>query len=156
MDAVNGARRLHYTYAEYLDVEAHSDVRHEYFDGDIFAMAGGTPEHGFLTSRVVQLVGNQLARPCRVGSSDVKIATATGLTTYPDVSVICGPPLRDPRDALALTNPVLLVDVTSPSTDEYDRGDKLDHYRSIESLQTVLIVSHIEPRVTAVRREGAG
>jgi Uma2 family endonuclease len=145
---------MHYTYAEYLDVEAHSDVRHEYLDGEIFAMAGGSPEHGFLASRLAQMIGNQLERPCRVGSSDVKITTATGLTTYPDLSVICGPLHRDPRDAQAVTNPILVVEVTSPSTEAYDRGDKLEHYRSISSVRTVLIVAHGERRITMVQRDG--
>src|SRR5688500_4716626 len=117
-------------------------------------MAGGTPEHAFLASRVGQLIGNQLVRPCRVGSSDMKIATESGLTTYPDLSVICGPPRRDPRDTIAVTNPVVLVAVTSPSTEEYARGATLDHYRSIDSVRAILIVSHAEPRVTAVRRDG--
>lgn len=152
-----GARRLHHTYAEYLEVEAMSTVRHEYLDGEIYAMAGGTPEHGILASRLANLIGNQLPPGCRVASSDVKVAVlATGLATYPDLSVTCGPLARDPRDPLAITNPVLLVEVTSNSTEDYDRGDKLSHYRQIEGLQAVLLVSHTGKRVTAVTREAAG
>jgi Uma2 family endonuclease len=150
-----GPRRLHHTYAEYLEVEALSSVRHEYLDGEIYAMAGGAPEHGILAGRLAALLGNQLPTRCRVASSDVEIAVvATGLATYPDLSVSCGPLARDSRDPLAVTNPVLLVEVTSNSTEDYDRGDKLSHYRQIEGLQGVLLVSHRGKRITAVTREG--
>jgi len=152
---VTFARGLHHTYAEYLEVEARSDVRHEYLDGEIYAMAGGTPEHAILAGRVGALLSAQLERECRLASSDMKVAiVATGLTTYPDLSIVCGPLERDPRDPNAVTNPLLLVEITSPSTQDYDRGDKLEHYRRIASLQVVLIVSHAEPRVTVVRRDG--
>lgn len=152
-----GARRVHHTYAEYLEVEALSSVRHEYLEGEIYAMAGGTPEHGILAARIAALLGAQLPPECRVASSDVKVSVvATGLATYPDLSVICGPLVRDGRDAHAVTNPILLVEVTSTSTEDYDRGDKLSHYRQIEGLQTILLISHRGKRITAVTRAGDG
>ena len=151
------ARRLHYSYAEYLDVERQSSVRHEYLDGEIYAMAGGTPEHGILASRVAALIAGRLPEGCRVGNSDVKInVLATGLRTYPDASVICGALQRDPKDELAVTNPVLLVEVTSASTEDYDRGDKLSHYKQIDSLKAVLLVSHATKRLTVVERGPEG
>lgn len=149
------ARRLHHTYEQYLEVERLSSVRHEFLDGEIYAMAGGTPEHGILAARITSLLGARLPAGGRVASSDVKIGIpATGLATYPDVSVVCGPLVRDPRDAQAVTNPVLLVEVTSPSTEDYDRGDKLSHYRQIPSLGTVLLVSHSTKCVTVIERIG--
>ena len=76
-----------------------------------------------------------VGRPCRVFSSDVRVRVrATGLTTYPDVSVVCGAIERDPEDAQTLVNPVLVVEVLSPSTEAYDRGAKARHYQQLPSL----------------------
>jgi len=151
---VSTARRLHHTYDQYLEVERLSSVRHEFLDGEIYAMAGGTPEHGILAARVTALLAARVPAGCHVASSDVKIfIEATGLATYPDVSLVCGPLVRAARDSLALTNPVLLVEVTSPSTEDYDRGDKLSQYRQIPSLQAVLLVSHASKRITVVQRD---
>jgi Uma2 family endonuclease len=148
------ARRLHNTYDQYLEVERLSSVRHEFLDGEIYAMAGGTPEHGILAARVTALLAAGVPAGCHVASSDVKIfIEASGLATYPDVSVVCGPLARATSDSLALTNPVLLVEITSASTEDYDRGDKLSHYRQLPSLQVVLIVSHSSRRVTVVQRD---
>ncbi|MEW5741347.1 MAG: Uma2 family endonuclease [Myxococcota bacterium] len=149
------ARRLHYTYEEYLAVEELSELRHEYLDGEIYAMAGGTPEHAALAARVLLEIGSKLSE-CTPLTSDLRVrAEATGLTTYPDASFVCGPALRSAIDKTAVTNPTVLVEVTSPSTEDYDRGDKLSHYKQIPSVRAVLIVSHATPRVTVVEREGA-
>lgn len=151
------ARKLHYTYDEYLEIERRSDVRHEYLDGEIYAMAGGTPEHAVLAGQLTALLARALPPGCRVASSDLKVSVAvTGLYTYPDVSVICGAFVRDLRDPNAVTNPVLVVEVTSNSTEDYDRGAKLDQYQSIVTLQTVLIVSHRARRLTLVSRSADG
>jgi Uma2 family endonuclease len=86
---------------------------------------------------------------CTVFSSDMRLRIgASDLTTYPDVSVVCGKVQRAADDPLAITNPGVIVEVTSPSTKEYDRGEKLDRYRSIPSLQAVLILSHRGPTIT--------
>ncbi|MBL9037151.1 MAG: Uma2 family endonuclease [Archangium sp.] len=151
------ARRLHYTYRDYLDVEQMSDARLEFYNGEIYAMAGGTPEHAFLAAACSAQLTAQLPKGCRVASSDLKISVVeTGLSTYPDLSVVCGPAERDARDANAVTNPVLLVEVTSPSTQDYDRGEKLSHYKQISSLQCVVIVGHAEKCVTLVQRTASG
>jgi Uma2 family endonuclease len=152
-----GARQLHYTYAEYLALEEESSVRHEYLDGEIYAMAGGSPDHAALAAAVIALVRGQLAPGCRVFTSDLRVRIpATGLTTYPDVAVVCGKTIRAADDPIAVVNPVLLVEVTSPSTEDYDRGAKLLHYRALSSVQEVLIVSHREPQLTLHRRDGDG
>ena len=147
-----------YSLEEYSVLEETSNVRHEYLDGHIYAMAGGTPEHGGLCANLIAILSNALEnRACRVFTSDVRVRIqATGLDTYPDASVICGRIERDAVDRNALTNPVFLAEVTSPTTESYDRGQKLDHYNGIPSLREVLIVSHDERRVEVWRRGGDG
>lgn len=151
------ARRLHYTYAEYLALEEESSVRHEYLEGEIYGMAGGSPDHAALAAVVIRLVGSQLQRECRVFTSDLRVRVpGSGLSTYADAAVVCGRTQRATDDALAVVNPVVLVDVTSPSTEEYDRGEKLRHYMRLPSVREILIVSHREPRLTLHRREEPG
>jgi Uma2 family endonuclease len=150
------ARRLHYTYEQYLGLEEESSVRHEYLDGEIYAMAGGSPDHAALAAVVIRLLGSNLPPGCRVFTSDLRVRIqGTGLSTYPDAAVVCGRTQRAPDDALAVVNPVLLIEVTSQSTEDYDRGEKLRHYKHLPSLREVLIVSHREPWLTVHRREGA-
>lgn len=147
-------RHLHYTYEEYLALEEESTVRHEFLDGEIYAMAGGSPDHAALAAAVIAALGSRLPAGCRIFTSDLRLRIpATGLSTYPDAAVVCGPTERAPEDRLAVTNPVLLVEVTSPSTEDYDRGEKLRHYKSLPSVREILIVSHREPRLTVHRRQ---
>ena len=115
------------TFAEYLALEEKSDTKHELVDGEIFAMAHGTPEHGRLAVRMARLLGNALeGKPCEVFSSDVRVRVlATGLATYPDVSVVCGRMEIDPENRNTITNPIVLVEVLSDSTESYDRSIKL-------------------------------
>jgi Uma2 family endonuclease len=151
------ARRVHYTYGEYLALEEENSTRHEYLDGEIYAMAGGTPDHAALAGIAIRLLGNGLRPGCRVFTSDLRVhIAATGLATYPDGTVICGKSARSSDDRLAVVNPVLLLEVTSPSTEDYDRGEKLRNYQQLPSLREVLIVSHREARVTLVRRDEEG
>jgi Uma2 family endonuclease len=154
---VSTARRVHCTVEDYLAVEAQSALKHEFYDGEIFAMAGGKPEHAWLAGEVIAGLRGQLPVACRVGSSDLRLSIeSTGLLTYPDVFVVCGTPSLDRRDPHAVTNPVLLVEVTSPSSEDYDRGEKLSHYKQIASLSCVLLVSHRARRVTAIERSDSG
>jgi Uma2 family endonuclease len=147
-------REVHYTYAEYLALEDESSIRHEYLDGEIYAMAGGTPDHAALAAAAIRILGSSLQPGCRVFTSDLRVRiAASGLSTYPDGAVVCGRTLRAADDQIAVVNPVLLVEVTSASTEAYDRGEKLRHYQQLASVQEVLIVSHREPRVTLVRRQ---
>lgn len=149
------ARRLHYTYQQYLEALSMSELRLEYYDGDIFAMAGGTPEHGMLAAGLIATLSRSLPANCRVMTSDVKVRVlATGLSTFPDVSVVCGSLERAPDDSNCITNPTLLVEVLSPSTEDYDRGEKLSHYKQLPSLGAVLLVSHSTPRITVIQRNG--
>jgi Uma2 family endonuclease len=117
--------------------EASSNVKHEYLDGQIYAMAGGTPEHAALAAAVVgQLYAQLREGRCRVYNSDLRVRVpATGLLTYPDATVMWGPRQRDAEDEYAITNPTLIVEVLSRSTEEYDRGDKFEHCKRSSSLR---------------------
>jgi Uma2 family endonuclease len=146
--------KLNYTYADYLGFEASSNVKHEFLGGQIYAMAGGTPEHAALAAAAITLLGPQLrGGECRPYNSDLRVRTPTGLTTYPDVTIVCGPREIDGIDPLAVTNPRLIVEVLSRSTEEYDSGDKFEHYKTFPSLREYVLVSYRE-RSVEVRRRG--
>jgi Uma2 family endonuclease len=146
------------TYAEYLHLEAESLEKHEFFDGTILSMAGGTPTHAALAGRVAYLLGGALrGRPCLVYASDLRVqVTATTLTTYPDLSVICGPVRTAPSDTNAATNPTVLVEVLSPNTEAYDRGEKFAQYRRIASLVDYVLVGSEEALVEVFHRQADG
>jgi Uma2 family endonuclease len=150
--------RVHYTRAEYIAFERSSNVKHEYLDGVIYAMAGGSPDHAAIAANVIAALGLALRdRPFRVYTSDLRIRVAeTGLETYPDVTVVPVPAEIDPVDRHVVTNPIVLVEVTSPSTEEYDRGEKLGHYQRMPSLREVVLVGHREKLVDVVRRTAGG
>jgi Uma2 family endonuclease len=152
------ARLARYTYEEYRCFEEATDAKHEYLGGQILAMAGGTPEHAALSTAIIGLLERKLAAvPCYPFSSDLRVRVrATGLATYPDVTIICGDLERDPQDPNAAVNPTVLVEVLSSSTEEYDRGEKSAHYRRIPSLQEYLLVSHRERRIERWRRGSTG
>lgn len=150
LSGVTSAFPLHrYTYQDYVWLEEESSTRHEFLDGEIVAMAGGTPEHAAMAAEIIgQLRDHLRSGPCRVFTSDLGVRVqATGLATYPDASVVCGPTERDPDKKTNVLNPRVLVEVTSDSTEDYDRGEKLEHYQQIPSLEAVVIVSHREPRL---------
>jgi Uma2 family endonuclease len=154
---VHPARRHRYTYADYLALEATSSVRHEFFEGEIYAMAGGTPTHAALAAMIISLTGSRLPAGCRIYSSDLRIRVVeSGMSTYPDVTVVCGPVARAADDPMAVINPTLLVEVTSPSTEDYDRGEKLTHYQRMPSVQEVLLVSHRSASLVLHRRSESG
>lgn len=146
-----------YTWHDYLLLARSSNIKLEFFDGEIFAMAGGTPEHSALAMAVGIALGGQLeGRPCRVYNSDLRVRVlATGLGTYPDVTVVCGPPEYDPDDRDTITNPTVLIEVLSNTTEEYDRGKKFDSYQQIPALREYVLVSQRE-RLLEVFRRGEG
>src|SRR5262245_48637801 len=114
----SAARRLHYTYQEYLALEDESPIRHEYLDGEIYAMAGGTPDHAALAAAAISILARLAPAGCRTFTSDLRVRIpATGLSTYPDGAVVCGRTARAADDHLSVVNPILLIEVTSPSTE---------------------------------------
>ena len=151
------AKRLHYGYDEYLRSLEISELKLEYCDGVIYAMAGGTRAHAQLSAAVIVAMHASLPKSCRISTSDMKIRVeASDLSTFPDASVICGAPTTSSKDDNAITNPALLVEVTSKSTEDYDRGDKLSHYKQIPALRAVLFVSHRTRSITCVERSATG
>lgn len=152
--------RLHrYTYADYLAVELTSSTKHEFYDGEIYAMAVGTTEHAALSAEVVRLLGNAIGtRSCRVYTSDLRVyVQSVGLATFPDASVICGDPVQhEPSPRSTALNPLILVEVTSDSSEDYDTGFKLEAYQTIPSLADYVVVSHRERCITVHHREADG
>ncbi|MFI5299659.1 MAG: Uma2 family endonuclease [Polyangiales bacterium] len=140
MSAVSSVSRL--SYDAYLALERSSDLKHEFLDGEVWAMAGGTPPHSRVKTDLLAAVSFALrGKPCLEYDSDLKVRVeATRLTTYPDLTVICGPMQRSKIDPNAATNPTLLVEVISPSTESWDTGAKFRHYGRIESLREILYI----------------
>jgi Uma2 family endonuclease len=153
-----GAPRHRYSFPEYLELEEMAGVRHEFYSGEIYAMAGGTPEHAAMAAAITALLGRQLVSTvCRVYSSDLRVRVLeTGLATYPDVTVVCGGSERDPESPTHVTNPKVVIEVTSPGTAEYDRTEKLSHYQRIPSLAAIILVDHASPRVDVWTRGSDG
>ncbi len=152
------AERLSLPYAEYLAREANSDVKHEYVNGEVYAMAGGTIEHGALIFQVGGLIRAALANgPCIGFSSDVRVRiSAFNRSYYPDLSVVCGKVERASDDSQAIVNPTVIVEVLSESTELYDRGEKSWHYRTLPSLREYVLVSQDKKRVEVFERGANG
>lgn len=143
-----------FTFAEYIRLERDSGTKHELLDGVAYAMAGGSADHAALAVAVSTALSVQLAgRPGRVFSSDLRVRSrATGLTTYADTTVVCGHVEPDPEDPHTVLNPIVLVEVLSPSTEEYDRGAKLGHYKTIPALREIALVAHDRAEIEIHRR----
>lgn len=151
--------RHRYTFAEYLAYEADSGMKHEYDDGDIVAMAGGSRRHNALAAAVTAALYAARKRDYVVFQSDQRVRiSATGRTTYPDVSMVCGSIEGDPGDpgGATITNPTVIVEVLSPSTEHDDRGSKWQHYQQLESLREYVLVSQDQPRLEYYRRLAGG
>ncbi len=151
------ARHLHYSYEDYLRSLEQSELKLEYCAGVIYAMAGGTPTHAELGAAAISILRQALLGKCTVYTSDAKVRVeVTDFSVFPDVSVVCGERLVSAIDGNAIVNPTVLIEVTSRSTEEYDRGEKLRHYQRLPSLRAVLFISHRERQVSVVERSGAG
>ncbi len=144
------------TVVEYLRFEARANEKHEYIDGEIIAMAGGTARAALIAAEVIRHLGNALeGKPYRVYTSDLRVRVARqAFLTYPDASIICGPVAFDPDDPKGTTvlNPRVLIEVLSPSTEAYDRGEKFKRYRRIASLEEFVLVSLDLPRIEVFHR----
>ncbi len=137
------------TWPEYLELERTSSEKHEYLRGEVWAMAGGTPEHGRLSLRIGRLLGNALERRrCNVYPSDVRVRVrATDRATYPDSFVVCDRVEYDPDDQNTIINPTVIVEVLSPGTEASDRGEKFSHYQRLASLKEYVLVSQDTKRL---------
>jgi Uma2 family endonuclease len=148
--------RRRVSYAEYVQLEAISDVRHEYIAGAIVAMAGGSVEHGRLITQLTGLLWRALqGRSCVVLPADVRVRIrASDRATYPDLHVVCRDVERDPDDDHAVVNPTVIIEVLSERTAESDRGDKFADYRRLRALREYVLVSQSERRIDVFRRDG--
>ena len=149
--------KTRYTLQEYLDLERSREARHEFLNGDVFAMGGASWPHALIVSNLIASLKTPLRkRGCHVTSNDLRVkVSVTGLYTYPDITVVCGKPqLEQPGDTLL--NPQAIVEVLSDSTEAYDRGKKFEHYRAIESLTDYLLVSQNEVLVEHYSRQPDG
>jgi Uma2 family endonuclease len=145
-----------YTVEEYVNIENHTELKHEYFRGDIRAMSGGTIEHARIVGAVIgELAGQLREGPCVAYSSELRVRIRD-VITYPDASVVCGEARSDTEDRFAVLNPLLIVEVTSPSTAKYDRGAKWGAYQRIPSLREFVLVSHRKQVVEVFRRNADG
>lgn len=146
------------SYAEYLAFEEAAEGRHEFVDGEIFAMSGGTPRHARLQLAVGGLLYAALAgRKCVPYGPDLRIYFVDeDASAYADAAVVCGKPHCPPQDPRAITNPTVLCEVLSPSTEAYDRGRKFERYRGLPTVKEYVLVAQDRPLVEVFRREADG
>ena len=142
-------RQPHLTPEEYLALERTAEYKSEYVAGEICAMAGASERHVSIVANLMYiLVGQLKGRPCKTYANDLRLKVSpTGLYTYPDVLVVCGPPRFADEQQDTLLNPVVLIEVLSESTEAYDRGKKFDHYRALTSVSDYLLVSQDQHKI---------
>jgi Uma2 family endonuclease len=143
---------------EYLTIDAESELKQEYLNGVVIAMAGASPRHNLIATNIATAFGRVLGdTPCRVFNSDQRVRVgSTGAYVYPDVTVVCDEPHFTDERPQSLENPLLVVEVLSPSTEDHDRGRKLAHYRHLGSVREILLVDPNEHRVEHYRRLSGG
>ena len=152
-------QRKYISPEEYLTAERESLEKHEYFGGEIFQIAGASGEHNTISGNAYASLHFQLKKlPCKSYQSDMRVyIPKTGLYTYPDIAVVCGKPVFLPDGQLdTLTNPVLIIEVLSSSTEGYDKGVKFDNYRSLESLREYVLISQDSKRVIRYTKQSDG
>ena len=149
-----------FSIEEYLRNEEKSQTKHEYHEGEILAMSGGTFEHSLISANFARELGVRLmGSPCVVLESNMRVRIQVAPRyVYPDVTVVCGPPQFDPQDLRRTTiiNPRVIVEVLSDSTEAYDRGEKFTRYREIESFEEYVLVSQRDPMVETFTRQSDG
>lgn len=156
---MNAAPIIKYTAEEYLELEEASLEKNEFYRGEIFAMAGGTIEHNQITRNTLSLIDSYLSKTdkCQIFPSDLKIHVLTNsLFTYPDLSIICDEIETFGKRKNTVTNPTVLIEVLSASTQDYDRGAKFKLYRDIESLKEYILISSLETLVEKYDKQADG
>ncbi|HEX7839233.1 MAG TPA: Uma2 family endonuclease [Kofleriaceae bacterium] len=143
------------SYADYLAAEQNSDFRHEFLDGVIVAMAGGSDEHNAVAGRLARLLGNRETGHCRYYTPDQRFWIASRRRgRYADGSIICGPPEHPAHDEQATTNPAVVIEVLSPSSEGDDDGDKRSDFQSLASVEAYVLVAQDQRQVKVYRRTG--
>ncbi len=151
------AEKRRYTVEEYLTMERASETKHEYYQGEIFAMSGASRKHNLISGNLITALNIQLrGQPCEVYGGDQRVKVSpTGLYTYPDLSIACSEPKFEDTGLETLLNPKLIVEVLSESTEGYDRGEKFAQYRTLESFEEYVLVSQQRHRVEVFTRQDA-
>jgi len=146
------------TPQEYLIRERQAAIKSEFYQGEIFAMGGGSPKHSLIAANFVREAGNALKdKPCAVFNSDLRVQVqSTGLYTYPDATIVCGELEFDDDQRDTIINPTVLMEVLSDSTEKYDRGKKSSHYRQIASLKELILIALDRPHVERFTRQASG
>ncbi|RMF81332.1 MAG: Uma2 family endonuclease [Chloroflexi bacterium] len=147
--------REQWTEEAYLEFERRSEGKHEYLAGHVIAMTGASNAHNLIAgSTYYSLYGQLRNRLCNIYMSDMRVrVSATGLYTYPDIAVVCGEAQFADEHVDTLLNPTLIIEVLSPSTEQYDRGKKFQHYRQLESLQSYVLIAQDEARIEHFSRQ---
>jgi len=149
------AKKLYYSKEEYLEIEAAADYKSEYYQGELFAMSGGSPKHSIISFNLIREIGQGLRNKNCIGfESNMKLEIAEAdAYVYPDLMVVCGDVKLAENTTDVITNPVLIIEVLSPGTEAFDRGKKFEFYRTIPSLKEYVLVSQDKPRVEAYFRK---
>jgi Uma2 family endonuclease len=147
-----------FTAEQYLGLERHSEIRHEFLDGIVYAMSGGSRAHSHICYNLAGITYRELSdSPCTGYSSDMKVrAGDASLYAYPDLTVVCGEPILHDDQGDVLLNPVVVFEVLSRSTEAYDRGEKFERYKTIETLTDYVLVSQDRPRLEHFSRQADG
>jgi Uma2 family endonuclease len=139
---------------EYLERERAAEYKSEFFRGEMFAMSGASMQHGRLQRNLIVELSNALrAGRCEAFGSDLRVRVSSEMYTYPDISVVCGEPKLADKEHDVLLNPVVVFEILSPSTEKYDRGLKLQHYRTIASLKDYILVDQNQVRIEQYTRQ---
>jgi len=154
---MSAAPKPYITPEQYLALERQAETKSEYFAGEIFAMAGSSPEHSLITvNTTAELVQQLREKPCNVYNSDMEVRATEDHYAYPDVTVVCGEAQFGGEEREVLLNPTLIVEVLSPSTEAWDRGGKFEQYRQRESLQEYVLIAQDRPHVERYARQEDG
>jgi len=145
--------RTHMSEEEYLAFERESEIKHEYIDGEVYAMAGASENHNLILVNLITSLRPQLrSGNCRLYPSDMRLKVTDSIHTYPDLQIVCGASELTDEARDTLLNPTVIFEILSPSTEGYDRGEKFRNYRQIDSLQAYVLVSQDQPLIEVFLR----
>jgi Uma2 family endonuclease len=146
--------RTRLTAQQYLEIERRAEYKSEFLNGEMFAMSGASRAHNLIATNVTRELSGQLrGRPCETYAGDMRVKVSeTGLYTYPDVLVVCGEAEFEDAHVDTLLNPTVIVEVVSPSTEAYDRGEKFAQFRNLASLREYVLIAQDRPRLERFRR----